>query len=251
MIPKKIHYCWFGKKPLPKLAIQCIKSWNIYLPDYEIIEWNEDNFDVNICQYTKEAYNAKKYAFVSDYARFWILYHYGGIYFDTDVEVIKSLDPIITKGPFMGCEIAEEKDLWPKVASGLGLGVNKGHPIYKEILDQYNTSSFIQNESFDYTTVVHRVTEILKKHQLRQTKEIQNCEGITIYPPEYFCPKSHLTRTLNITSNTYTIHHYDGSWLPKNKLIEVLGKFLSYQIIEYLREFSRIIKKKIKPTIKK
>jgi mannosyltransferase OCH1-like enzyme len=246
MIPKIIHYCWFGKGVLPPLAQKCIKSWKKNLPDYKIIEWNEDNFNVNICKYTKEAYKEKKYAFVSDYARFWILYHYGGIYFDTDVEVIKPLDPIITKGAFMGCEIGEEKDLWPKVASGLGLGVCKGHPIYKEILDQYNTSSFIQDGSIDYTTVVYRVTEILKKHQLKQTKKIQTCEGITIYPPEFFCPKSHLTRTLNITSNTYTIHHYDGSWLPKNKLIGFLESFLSYQIIEYIRETSRNLRKKIK-----
>ena len=104
MIPKIIHYCWFGRNPLPELAQKCIASWKKYLPDYEIKEWNEDNFDVNIIPYTAEAYAAKKYAFVSDYARFWILYKYGGIYFDTDVEVIRPIDDIIAKGNFMGCE---------------------------------------------------------------------------------------------------------------------------------------------------
>jgi len=104
MIPKVIHYCWFGRNSLPPLAVKCLESWKRFFPDYEIKEWNEDNFDVNIISYTAEAYRVKKYAFVSDYARFWILYHYGGLYFDTDVEVIKSMDDIIAKGSFMGCE---------------------------------------------------------------------------------------------------------------------------------------------------
>lgn len=103
-IPKVIHYCWFGGNPLPSLAEKCIASWRKYLPDYEIKRWDESNFDVNIIPYTKQAYEAKKYAFVSDYARFWILYNYGGLYFDTDVEVIRSMDDIIAAGPFMGCE---------------------------------------------------------------------------------------------------------------------------------------------------
>ena len=109
MIPKLIHYCWFGRNPLPKSAIKCIESWKKFLPDYEIKEWNENNFDVNIIPYTKEAYECKKYAFVSDYARFWILYKYGGLYFDTDVEVIKSMDDIIERGPFMGIEVEAKK----------------------------------------------------------------------------------------------------------------------------------------------
>lgn len=104
MIPKIIHYCWFGRGPLPELAQKCITSWKKYLPDYEIKEWNEDNFDVNIIPYTAEAYKAKKYAFVSDYARFWILYKFGGIYFDTDVEVIRPIDDIVERGNFMGFE---------------------------------------------------------------------------------------------------------------------------------------------------
>ena len=243
IIPKTIHYCWFGKGELPPLAKKCLKSWRKYLPDYKIIEWNEDNFDVNICQYTKEAYNSKKYAFVSDYARFWILYHYGGIYFDTDVEVIRSIEPIIRKGPFMGCEIKTDEILWPKVACGLGIGVYKGHHIYKEILDHYNTSAFILNGTLDQTTVVNRVTEILKKHGLKQTNAIQNCEDIIIYPPEFFCPMSHATRKITITTNTYTIHHYDASWLKKNKLLNCLQKIFGYKFIEQIRRMNRSLKK--------
>ena len=106
MIPKTIHYCWFGGNPLPEMAIKCIESWKKFLPDYEIKQWDESNFDVNMIPYAAEAYKAKKYAFVSDFARFWILYNYGGLYFDTDVEVIKPMDNIIAKGPFMVCENA-------------------------------------------------------------------------------------------------------------------------------------------------
>lgn len=245
IIPKTIHYCWFGRGELPPLAKKCLKSWKKYLPNYKIIEWNESNFDINMCQYTKEAYNAKKYAFVSDYARFWILYHYGGVYFDTDVEVIKSIEPIITKGPFMGCEVKEEKDLWPKVACGLGIGVYKHHPIYKRILDQYNQSSFLlKDRSYDYTTIVSRVSEILKDYGLQPKEEIQSCEDIIIYPPEYFCPMSQFTRIINITNNTYTIHHYDGSWLKKNKALDYLQKIFGYKLTERIRRINRSLKTK-------
>lgn len=113
MIPKIIHYCWFGRNPLPPLAQECIASWRKYLPDYEIKEWNEDNFDVNAIPYTAEAYRQKKYAFVSDYARFWIMYHYGGLYFDTDVEVIRPLDDIIAAGNFMGFELDPDGENTP------------------------------------------------------------------------------------------------------------------------------------------
>lgn len=240
MIPKTIHYCWFGRNPLPPLAIRCIESWKRYLPDYEIKEWNEDNFDVNIIPYTKEAYEAKKYAFVSDYARFWILYKYGGLYFDTDVEVIKPLGDIIAKGPFMGCE----KDVWNDEAMasavapgfslgvnpGLGLGVNPGFGLYKEILDLYVTLHFIMPDgSLNLKTVVQYTTEILCRHGLKNIKEIQCCAGIWIYPKEYFCPIDYETKKFIITSNTRCIHHFAESWktpcmLLKQKILRILGK---------------------------
>ena len=127
MIPKIIHYCWFGRNPLPESAQKCIASWRKFFPDYEIVEWNEDNFDVRSIPYTAQAYDAKKYAFVSDYARFKILYEHGGIYFDTDVEVIRPFDDILARGAFMGYEIdPKEGDITGYVAPGLGLGVNPG-----------------------------------------------------------------------------------------------------------------------------
>ena len=145
MIPKTIHYCWFGRNQLPPLAIKCIESWKRYLPDYEIKEWNEDNFDVNIIPYTREAYAVKKYAFVSDYARFWILYKYGGLYFDTDVEIIKPLDDIIARGPFMGCEKDAMSDgaTALAVAPGLRQGVKPRHRLYKEKVGLYGTIELV------------------------------------------------------------------------------------------------------------
>ena len=218
MIPKVIHYCWFGRNPLPELAKKCIESWKKYLPDYEIKEWNEDNFDVNSIPYTKEAYKAKKYAFVSDYARFWILYNYGGIYFDTDVEVIRNMDDIIAKGPYMGCELAPDnnKKLFPAIAPGLGMGVTSGHSLFKEIVDIYKHKHLFNFKGAITETVVTIVTDILKrKKEKLDLCEICKVDGITIYPDEYFCPMVALTGEIKITQNTRTIHHYTATWVDR------------------------------------
>ena len=224
MIPKVIHYCWFGGNPLPVSAKKCIASWRKYLPDYEIKEWNESNFDVNIIPYTAEAYKAKKYAFVSDYARFWILYKYGGLYFDTDVEVIKNMDEIIAKGPFMGCENEAKAGATPAqlgVAPGLGLGVNPGLGLYGEILDIYKDKHYILADgTYSTETVVTITTELLCKYGLKNTSKVQEVAGIYIYPKEYFCPKDYVTGRLFLTSNSVSIHHYDASWLSWYESIE-------------------------------
>lgn len=210
MIPKVIHYCWFGNNPLPALAVKCIDSWKKIFPDYEIKEWNETNYDVHFIPYIHEAYEAKKYAFVSDYARFDILYRYGGLYFDTDVEVIKPMDDIITKGPFMGCETGADK---PGVNPGLGLGVNPGLGLYGELLQIYGGLHFVKTDgTLNLKTVVEYTTELLYKHGLKSTNEIQVCAGIWIYPQEYFCPISVDDGKLRITPNTVSIHHYAQSW---------------------------------------
>ena len=228
MIPKVIHYCWFGRNPLPSLAIKCIESWRKYLPDYEIKEWNEDNFDVNIIPYTQEAYQVGKYAFVSDYARFWILYKYGGLYFDTDVEVIKPMDDIIARGPFMGCE----KD----VSDTSVASVNPGLGLYKEILEMYSKLSFVNKDgTYNQKTIVQYTTEILCEYGLKEGNEIQECAGVWIYPKEYFCPLDQ-TLTLHITSNTRSIHHYDSSWLsPQKRIIKKIKRFLGYSFSSKLR----------------
>ena len=218
MIPKVIHYCWFGGNPLPESAQKCIASWRKFLPDYEIKEWKESNFDVNAIPYTAQAYAAKKYAFVSDYARFSILYDNGGLYFDTDVEVIRPMDDIIENGPFMGFEIdASGIDFKKAVAPGLGLGANPGLGLYKEILEHYKTFSFLNEDgSLNQTTVVSYITDILIDNGLENKPGIQHVAGLTIYPKEYFNPLDSLTGKLKITENTRSIHWYTMSWLDRS-----------------------------------
>lgn len=223
MIPKIIHYCWFGRNPLSEMAKECIESWKKFLPDYEIKEWNEDNFDVNITTYTAEAYKAKKYAFVSDYARFWILYNYGGLYFDTDVEILKPLDDIIARGGFMGMEKMEGNtiDKFSKdtilIAPGLGMGVEKGHSLYKDILDIYNKKHFITWNGKFTGTVVSTTTDYLNDKIGMKKDCINEYEGIFIYPDEYFDPMNYYTGEITVTDNTRTIHKYAATWVPKNK----------------------------------
>ena len=202
---------------LPDEAKRCIDSWKKYCPDYQIIEWNESNFDVNCCAYVKEAYEAGKWAFVSDYARFDILYRYGGIYFDTDVEMINSIDDILEKGSFMGREdINEEIAKQDKVIAvnpGIGLAADPGLELYKEILDCYNQKHFYNSDgSFNQTTVVEFTTNILKKYGLKAKNEIQCINGIYIYPSDYFCPMNYYTGQIKITENSRSIHHYTSSW---------------------------------------
>lgn len=213
MIPRIIHYCWFGRKPLPESALKCIASWKKHLPDYKIKEWNEDNFDVNSIPYTKQAYEAKKYAFVSDYARYWILFKYGGVYFDTDVEVIKPIDDIIEKGAFMGIEVPSMKGNLPLVAPGLGLGVEKGNHFYQKIIKTYTNLNFCNSDgSFNQKTIVHYNTELLKSFGLQPSNKIQLVGGIWIYPCDFFNPLNDLTGKLIITDNTRSIHWYSSSW---------------------------------------
>lgn len=218
MIPKIIHYCWFGHNPLPPLAEKCIASWRKYFPDYDIKEWNEDVFDVNMIPYTAEAYKAGKYAFVSDYARFWILYHHGGIYFDTDVEVIRPMDDIIRQGPFMGFETdpCRQGNEVGTVAPGLGLGVNPGLGLYQSLLEYYSTLSFLTADGhYNQTTIVDYTTRLLRQYGLCDKPGIQHVAGVYIYPSEYFCPIDIVSKKLHVTPNTRSIHHYMGSWEQK------------------------------------
>jgi len=241
MIPKIIHYCWFGRNPLPPLATKCISSWKKYLPDYEIKEWNEDNFDVNAIEYTKEAYAAKKYAFVSDYARFWILYHYGGLYFDTDVEIIRPIDDILEKGAFMGCETNGGKDTQISVAPGLGLGFEKGNSLLKELIDFYSNMHFLKEDGTPNLsiTIVGHTTEYLKTKGLKNTSGIQEVEGIFIYPSEYFCPINVVTDKLHVTENTRSIHHYAATWQTKKFKFK---KFIRRFVPEFILQIINMIK---------
>ena len=249
MIPKIIHYCWFGRNPLPELAQKCIASWKKYLPDYEIKEWNEDNFDVNIIPYTAEAYAMKKYAFVSDYARFWILHKYGGIYFDTDVEVIRPIDDIIARGNFMGLETdpnpAKGDASNASVNPGLGLGVAPGLGIIKHILDYYEKLHFeFAPGGVGQVTIVHITTEVMIKAGLKSKSGIQNVDGVWIYPTEYFCPINLTTGRIHVRKNTRTIHHYAGSWVDKKfSFKNILKKILPETVILMLSNCKSRIKK--------
>ena len=216
MIPKVIHYCWFGGKKLPDDVLKCIESWKKYAPEYEIIEWNENNYDVNVCTYVKEAF---MWAFVSDFARYDILYKYGGIYFDTDVQMIKSIDDIVDKGPFMGFECKkDEKTEW-LVNPGIGIAAYPGMDLYRRIIDFYKNQKFIlEDNTLNPLTVCDYTTNILKADGLKPQNTIQKIDGIYIYPTEYFCPKNYFTGELDITDNTRTIHHYTSSWLSEQEL---------------------------------
>ena len=252
MIPKIIHYCWFGGNPLPVSVQRCIASWKRFLPDYEIREWNENNFDVNMIPYTSEAYKAKKYAFVSDYARYWILYQYGGLYFDTDVEIIKNMDDTIAKGAFMGCENEAKAGGMPNeigVNPGLGLGADSGLSLYREIIEIYNNLHFIRPDgTLNYETIVSITTRHLCKKGLLNTNKVQLVSGVWIYPKEYFCPKDYRTLEMQITSNTCSIHHFNDSWHSKYEKIErrfwkLLGmgnKDIINRIINVTKRFRRI-----------
>lgn len=209
MIPKTIHYCWFGGNPLPELALRCIESWKKFCADCEIIEWNESNFDVNACAYTREAYQAKKWAFVSDYARFQILYEHGGLYFDTDVELIRPLDDLLARGAFMGREYGDRL----LIAPGLGLAAEPGMEFYREMLEGYRARHYLLPDGTpDGKTVVDYTTVALERHGLQKDGALLRAAGVTVYPAAYFCPMDYDTGALHITDETRSIHHYCASW---------------------------------------
>ena len=207
MIPKKIHYCWFGRGEKPKLAKKCIASWKKFCPDYKIIEWNESNYDIAKNRYMKEAYENKQYAFVPDYARLDIIYEHGGIYLDTDVELVKPLDDLLNLTGFMGF------DHVGLCAPGLGFGAIPKLPIIKDLRDDYDDINFIKNDgSFNRTTSPEIQTDFFLKKGLHRDNSLQEIEGLTIFPMEYFCPKDSISGEIHLTKNTYSIHHFDGYW---------------------------------------
>lgn len=224
-IPHVIHYCWFGGKPLPKSAQKCIASWQKFFPEYEIRRWDETNFDIQMMAYTREAYSVGKFAYVSDVARFWVLYHYGGLYFDTDVEVIRPMEDLVSRGAFMGIEVPshrvgegiESQMLPPAVNPGLGLCSEAWNMVYGEILQYYQSLHYINpdnNKPYPGTVVTHN-TKILLRHGLQATNQVQQVAGIWIYPMDYFNPLVDATGELNITDNTRSIHWYSKTWCDK------------------------------------
>ncbi len=244
LIPKIIHYCWFGKKPLPSKAKACIDSWRKYLPDYEIREWNETNFDIHIAPFVYEAYRSKKWAFVSDYARLWILYNFGGVYFDTDIELIKPMDEIVQKGCYMGREFS----LYSAgllINLGLGAAAVKRMVVYEDLLNIYQKMHFVRDDGrLEFKTIVAVVSDYFAKQGVAISSDIVTAKGINIYPPEFFCPMDYVSRKIHISDNTYSIHHFDGSWIRPTKLESIEEPFWKFfhqnnkQIIYRLRNYS-------------
>lgn len=211
MIPKVIHYCWFGRNQKTKAMLDCIESWKKYCPDYEIIEWNEDNFDIECIPFVKEAYDAKKWAFITDYARLKIVYENGGIYLDTDVELIKSLDTLLPLEGFAGFQ----EDNY--VATGLGFGAEKGNRLIYEMMVDYH-DRHIEDSNGNFMKIACPVfnTAVLERFGVIPNGEMQMVMGLTVFPKEYFSPKDSQTYITKITENTYSIHHYDATWKNKN-----------------------------------
>ncbi len=229
MIPKIIHFCWFGGKPKPSLANKCIKSWKKHCPEYEYKEWNESTFDLDMFPYVREAYEARKFAFVTDVVRLYALYHEGGIYMDTDVELLKPLDDYLHHHAFSGFETNTQ------VPTGI-MASEKGGKWAKENLEYYNNRHFLLPDGTpDTTTNVQIITQYMLRHGLHLDNSYQDIEGFfTMYPTEYFCPKHPGTHILTLTANTVCIHHFNMSWeSPYVKrfctLRSIMMRFLPYK----------------------
>lgn len=210
MIPKKIHYCWFGKGQKPKLALKCIKSWHRYCPDYEIIEWNEENFDINMNGYTRMCYEKKMYAYLSDYVRLWVVEKYGGIYFDTDVEVIRSPEELRQEDAYFGFENTKY------INTGLGFGSVAHGAVVQAMLKEYD----ILLDGKNGVRMCPKLnTQALKALGLKQNGKKQKvCEAV-IYPVDVLNPYNSATGRLEKTANTFSIHWYAATWMSKRQKI--------------------------------
>ena len=234
MIPKTIHYCWFGGNPKPKLAKKCLDSWKKYCPDYEILEWNEGNYDISAAPlYVRQAYEAKKWAFVTDYVRLQVVWENGGIYLDTDVELLKGLDDLLENRAYFGFE--EDSH----INTGIGFGAEKGHPILKDVMEDYREIPFrLEDGSYDELSCPQRNTAVFLRHGLKQDGSLQMLGGgIQILPRDYFNPKDWKTGEIRRTVNTLSIHHFSASWYTP----EMMRKLKKRQRQEWMRHLpSRI-----------
>lgn len=216
MIPKKIHYCWFGGNDIPEKDKRNIESWQKFCPDYEIIRWDETNYDVNKITYIKQAYQCKKYAFVSDYARLDILYNEGGIYLDTDVEIIENIDDLLDNNAFCGFE---------KGGFGIGLGLmcgsEKGVAIIKELRDYYDDKRFLDENGEMILDVIDKYTDgVLIPKGLQHNDKIQVIEGLKVYPSDYFGTMDFYSgMEVGRTANTRSLHHYNASWISNERRV--------------------------------
>ncbi|MDD6276003.1 MAG: glycosyltransferase [Clostridia bacterium] len=222
---KTIHYCWFGRGEKPKLVQKCIASWKKYCPDYEIVEWNEDNFDIGMNRFVSEAYSDRNYAFVSDFARAYVLYNYGGIYLDTDVELFKNFDAFLSDEAFLGFEEGG-------FAGTCVIGAQKGCELMKIYLDRYENSVYFNPDGTKYSdTNVVLMTELLEKEGLVRNDKKQTVFGITVYPRTYFSPYDYINGISYITDESVAVHHFAQLWLPKSVRAKTAIKKAAVKII--------------------
>lgn len=244
IIPKVIHYCWFGGNEKDSLTKNCIASWKKYCPDFEIMEWNESNYNFSSNKYAKEAYEQRKWAFVTDYVRLDVIYQYGGIYFDCDVELIKRIDGLLKYNAFFGFEETAN------INTGSGFGAKKGYYVIQELLNDYKDIPFVQeNGELDVTPCPVRNTITLEKIGLIRNNELQIIDNSIFLPTVYLCPIDFITGKCNITDQTLSIHHYNGSWLnekDKNKrtlyklFVKIFGERISRMVKKAVLGISKI-----------
>lgn len=235
MIPKIIHYCWFGRGEMPQLAKDCIASWHKFMPDWEYKLWNEDNFDINCNQYVREAYESRKFAFVTDYVRLWALYNEGGVYMDTDVEVLKSYEPLMSLTAFTGYEGSKHQ---PPVTGTMAS--EPGGEWVKEQLEHYEGARFLKEDgSMDLTTNTQTISRIMAEGGFKTDGKYQIYKDMHIFPCEYFCPRQTTGEYLR-TENTYCDHHFLSTWSggrSKEKLIfRIVGKKNKTRLIKLKRK---------------
>lgn len=227
MIPKIIHYVWFSDPPnYPEDVLKCMNSWREKLPDYEIKLWNANNFDFTLCPYAQEAFQEKKYAFASDYVRLWALYNYGGVYLDSDIEVLKSFDGLLNNKAFTGFEDQDRVAAWI-------FGSEKGNPIFKEFMDDYNGRRFILGEGqYDTTPNPEPITKRLIEHGLQLNGKYQELDGITVYPMDFFCPfNPYREGSTCFTEHTLANHHFNGAWKKASNEKEIAYKNMESKFI--------------------
>ena len=236
MIPKIIHYCWFGRGEMPQLALDCIASWHKYMPDWEYRLWNEDNFDVNSNAYCREAYQAKKYAFVTDYVRLVALEKEGGLYLDTDVDVFKSFEPLLQCHAFAGFEGSKHQPI------GTCVLATEAHGIWvTEQLNDYDLRHFIKEDGcMDLTTNVNHISSKMRQFGFLQNGEEQDYKDLHIFPVDYFSPRLTTGEYIR-TANTYCEHKGLASWSNqhggwKNRLRLLIGQKNMTRLIKLKRK---------------
>lgn len=238
MIPKIIHYCWFGGNPIPEKDQKCINSWKKYCPDYEIVEWNEKNYNLNKNKYMMQAYKEQKWGFVPDYARFDIIYTQGGFYLDTDVELVKSLDELRNNNGYMGFE----GKIW--VNGGIGFGAEAGNKTIKGLRDMYDELSFYQKDgTLNLKPSPYYITEFLESKGLQRNDKEQIVEELKIYPSDFFAAKDYETGKLHLTENTVSIHQYNASWMsPRKKRARKIKRLLGENTFNKLIKIKSFLK---------